>query len=68
MTRIENGVLIIEEEPPGTCEVCGVEAELRPYGPNGARICYDCGPGSDDPARVEAAKVAFKHILDQAGF
>lgn len=26
------------------CELCGAkDEELRPYGPNGENICYDCG-------------------------
>jgi hypothetical protein len=25
------------------CELCGTVAELRPYGPKGARICHACG-------------------------
>jgi hypothetical protein len=30
-------------EPSANCEVCGKHAELRPYGKNGERICFDCG-------------------------
>lgn len=33
----------IAEEPEGECELCGAVEELRPYGPNGERICYECG-------------------------
>lgn len=33
----------IAEEPDGRCELCGKIDELRPYGPHGERICYDCG-------------------------
>lgn len=25
------------------CSECGKIAEVRPYGPNGAEICFDCG-------------------------
>lgn len=25
------------------CELCGLPAEVRPYGPNGEYICFDCG-------------------------
>lgn len=25
------------------CQKCGKDAELRPYGPNGEWICYECG-------------------------
>jgi hypothetical protein len=29
--------------PPAKCELCGAVDELRPYGPNGERVCFDCG-------------------------
>lgn len=51
MTRITNGMLIIEPEPEGICELCGKKDELRPYGPNNERICYECG--MKDPATTE---------------
>ena len=25
------------------CELCGLEVELRPYGPHGEWICFECG-------------------------
>ena len=34
---------IISAEEPDECELCGKFEELRPYGPNGERICFDCG-------------------------
>jgi hypothetical protein len=43
MTRIAKGVLIIEPEAPAQCQQCGKIAELRPYGPGGISICYECG-------------------------
>jgi hypothetical protein len=43
MSRNVNGVVIIEEEPADVCELCGKFDELRPYGPNGERICFECG-------------------------
>lgn len=43
MTRIVNGQLIIEEESSQQCDFCGKIAELRPYGPNGEAICFECG-------------------------
>lgn len=33
----------ISKEPDGTCEMCGNVAELRPYGPGGSNICFECG-------------------------
>jgi hypothetical protein len=32
-----------EEQPDAKCELCGKVEELRPYGPNGENICFDCG-------------------------
>jgi hypothetical protein len=40
--RIGNFV-ILQAEPDDVCELCGKVDELRPYGPNGERICFDCG-------------------------
>ena len=34
---------VIYEEAPQQCDGCGKIAELRPYGPKGECICYDCG-------------------------
>lgn len=38
------------EEP---CDLCQEVAELRPYGPNGERICFPCA--MESPQRAEAA-------------
>lgn len=42
---------VIEEEPPQTCELCGVVEETRPYGPFGEQICFACGQA--DPITTE---------------
>jgi hypothetical protein len=36
-------IIIIEDEPNQQCDLCGKIDELRPYGPNGECICFDCG-------------------------
>lgn len=43
MTEVRPGVIIIKPEKPQQCDLCGVINELRPYGPNGECICYECG-------------------------
>jgi hypothetical protein len=44
MTReIDPRILLLEPEPPQQCDYCGKVAELRPYGRNGAAICFECG-------------------------
>jgi hypothetical protein len=59
VTRREGGVLIIEVEPDDTCELCGMVEELRPYGPNGARICFDCGMEDEPGTAARAAAFLF---------
>jgi hypothetical protein len=39
--RIGN-VAVIMSTPPAKCDLCGKIAELRPYGPRGENICYEC--------------------------
>ncbi|GAA4366771.1 hypothetical protein GCM10023185_38160 [Hymenobacter saemangeumensis] len=38
-----NIVIIGEPQEDAPCELCGKVAELRPYGPNGENICFECG-------------------------
>lgn len=42
MTRRVGNIIIIEAEEPDICERCKKLEELRPYGKNGERVCYDC--------------------------
>lgn len=49
MTKLfkhEGNLVIMDRINPhdfdGKCEFCGVEDELRPYGPNNENICFDC--------------------------
>lgn len=43
MTRREGDTIIFERTEPAKCELCWTVAELRPYGPNGASVCFECG-------------------------
>jgi len=56
--RIDN-VVIIEPEPDGKCELCGKVDELRPYGANGERICYDCGMKDQATTERQLNRVLF---------
>lgn len=56
--RIGN-TIVFEEEEPQQCDLCGKIAELRPYGPNGEKICYDCGMKDKATTRRMVAKVLF---------
>ena len=39
----KRSVLASEVEPAAICEMCGAKEELRPYGPKGENVCFDCG-------------------------
>ena len=39
------------------CEMCGKQEELRPYGPNGESVCFDCGMKDEDAAKRQFAKL-----------
>jgi len=38
-----SGPGFISPEETDVCQRCAKIEELRPYGPNGERICFDCG-------------------------
>lgn len=51
MSELKGGISFIYEEKPQQCDFCGKISELRPYGPKGETICYECG--QKDPATTE---------------
>jgi len=55
-------LVIIAPEPDQQCELCGVVAETRPYGPNGERICFDCGQKDAAGTERRMAKILFGEI------
>ena len=60
MSRVDGKLFIAEPEPFGKCEYCGKVDELRPYGKNGARICFRCGMKNKE----ETAKIFLEEIKD----
>lgn len=50
---------IICEEKPQQCDYCGKIAELRPYGPKGEAICYECAMKDEATTERMMAKVLF---------
>jgi hypothetical protein len=45
-----------------------VQVELRPYGPGGAWICYDCAMGSDERKAIAEQNLAARFdAIEQAG-
>lgn len=51
MTHRIGHITVIQEEPEDICTDCGKKDELRPYGPNFARVCFDCA--MKDPIGTE---------------
>ena len=49
----------IAPEPDQVCEMCGVIAECRPYGPNGEQICFECGMKDVETTRKQMEKYIF---------
>lgn len=48
------------------CHYCGTqESELRPYGPRGTWVCFECATST--PEREAQAQAAFYAQLDAAG-
>lgn len=43
----------IAPEPDRKCELCGKDAECRPYGPDGKQVCFDCGMKPENKANRE---------------
>lgn len=56
MTYKIDNILIIEEQDPEKCEMCGKEAELRPYGPNGENACFECCMQDEEAAKKQFEK------------
>lgn len=56
--RVNENLVVICGESDARCEMCGAVDELRPYGPNGERVCFDCAM-KDEPA----AKRQFARLL-----
>ena len=52
---LEDGRLITAQEHR-KCQMCGETAELRPYGPNGERVCFPCAMKDEEAARRAFAR------------
>lgn len=57
MTKRIGNVLVIEEEEPQQCDFCGQIRELRPYGPNGECICFECGMKDEETTLKQLSKL-----------
>ena len=55
MVRKQRLVIIKATKPQG-CDLCGEVRELRPYGPNGEWVCFQCGMKDEAAAKRAFAK------------
>lgn len=53
-------IIIGGDFTPEPCEYCGNVEELRPYGRNGAKICFTCGMKDEN---IETTNQAFNDVL-----
>lgn len=51
--------IIIKHTEDDVCEQCGKVAELRPYGKNGASICYECGMLDEKETEKNMKRILF---------
>lgn len=59
MTQKVGNVVVIYAEKSQQCDDCGKIDELRPYGPNGSKICYDCAMKDEIGTEIRMAKILF---------
>ena len=55
------GATVVYAQEPQQCDICGEIKELRPYGPKGETICYECATSTPE-MRASSAK-AMKRLL-----
>lgn len=54
-----SGLGFIAQETDDVCEMCGAVDELRPYGPNHERICFDCGMKNEELTKQRMDEYVF---------
>ena len=55
--EVPKRALAIVATPPGICEDCSEKKELRPYGKDGAFICFDCAMKDESSAEGQFQKL-----------
>ena len=59
MSHRVGNIAVIVRTPPAKCELCGKVDELRPYGPKGENICFDCKQKNPKSAKRQMRRVLF---------
>jgi len=55
-------VIIEAESEHQRCQLCGKEAETRPYGPNGEEVCFQCGTKDEEAAKRQFGRILFGDV------
>lgn len=63
MTRKVGNIVHIENESDRECSVCHASAECRPYGKNGALVCFECAMKDEAEANRQFGKLIGDHPL-----
>ena len=53
---MSNKHVYVVPTPINNCQVCGKKEELRPYGKNGAWVCFECGMKDEEEAKRQFNK------------
>lgn len=64
MSQLHGKTFTIAKEANRECQFCHKMAECRPYGPNGADICYKCANATPEMRKIVDANLAA--TLDRA--
>lgn len=56
MSGKKGNKFVIEQQAPQGCEYCSEIKELRPYGKNGANICFQCAMKDESEAKKQFSK------------
>lgn len=65
--------IVVQHTAPAACELCDKVDELRPYGPKGKYICWDCGRKDPQATHermmsvLEAQLKGVTHVVLEAG-
>ena len=54
----------IRKEKESVCAFCEQVAELRPYGPNGESICFNCAMKNEGAAQKQMRRVVFGEEIE----
>lgn len=57
-------VFFFKSEGNDVCELCGEVTELKPFGPNNKRICYNCGMKDREATEKRMGQILFEDPID----